>query len=93
MNIQPLGDNVVITPEKKSEKTKTESGIYLPESATNENERPQMGKVVAVGDSEKITFKKGQKVIYSRYSGTEVVMDGTTYLIVKNDDVLAVVGK
>lgn len=93
MNIQPLRDNIVITPEKKSEKSKTETGIYLPESAVNENEKPQIGKVVAVGDSKKINVKKGQKVIYSRYSGTEVLMDGATYLIVKNDDVLAVLGK
>lgn len=93
MNIQPLRDNVVISPEKKSEKTKTDTGIYLPESSINENEKPQMGKVVAVGESTKITVKKGQKVIYARYSGTEVLMDGETYVIVKNEDILAVVVK
>ncbi|EKE21860.1 MAG: Co-chaperonin GroES [uncultured bacterium] len=93
MNIQPLKDNVVIAPEKRVEKAKTETGIYLPESSVNENEKPQIGKVVAVGESKKITVKKGQKVIYSRYSGTEVIMGEEIYLIVKNDDILAVVGK
>lgn len=93
MNIQPLRDNVVISPEKKSEKTKTDTGIYLPESSIGENEKPQMGKIVAVGESQKITVKKGQKVIYARYSGTEVLMDGETYVIVKNEDILAVVAK
>lgn len=93
MNIKPLKDNIVIAPEKLAEKNKTETGIYLPESAVNENDRPQIGKVVAVGDSKKIIVKKGEKVIYSRYAGTEVLVDGETYLIVKNDDVLAVIAK
>ena len=93
MNIKPLKDNIVIAPEKLIEKNKTETGIYLPESVANENDRPQIGKVVAVGDSKKITIKKGEKVIYSRYAGTEVLVDGETYLIVKNDDVLAVIAK
>lgn len=93
MNIKPLRDNVVISPEKKSEKSKTDTGIYLPESSINENEKPQMGKVVAVGDSKEINVKKGERVIYGRYSGTEVLVGEETYLIVKNEDILAVVGK
>jgi chaperonin GroES len=93
MNIKPLKDNIVIAPEKKVEKNKTEAGIYLPEVSINENERPQMGKVIAVGESKKITVKKGDRVIYSRYSGTEVIVGEETYLIVKNDDVLAIVTK
>lgn len=93
MNIKPLRDNVVISPEKKSEKSKTDTGIYLPESSINENEKPQMGKVVAVGDSKEINVKKGERVIYGRYSGTEVLVGEETYLIVKNEDILAVVSK
>lgn len=93
MNIQPLKNNILIIPEKNVEKNKTETGIYLPESATTDGERPQIGKVVAVGDSNKIVVKKGQKVIFSRYSGTEVSVNGEEYLIVKNDDVLAVITK
>lgn len=93
MNIQPLKSNVLILPEKKQEKNKTESGIFLPESSISDNERPQIGKVVAVGDSKKISIKKGQRVIYNKYSGTEVLMEGITYLIVKNDDILAIIEK
>ncbi|MFZ2154131.1 MAG: co-chaperone GroES [Candidatus Moraniibacteriota bacterium] len=93
MNIQPLKSNILIIPEKNVEKNKTETGIYLPESAATDGERPQIGKVVAVGDSNKIVVKKGQKVIFSRYSGTEVSVNGEEYLIVKNDDVLAVITK
>ncbi|MDX9913116.1 MAG: co-chaperone GroES [Candidatus Moranbacteria bacterium] len=93
MNIKPLKDNIVIAPEKKVEKNKTETGIYLPDSSVNENEKPQIGKVVAIGESEKITVKKGDNVIYSRYAGTEVSVGSETYLIVKNADVLAVVVK
>lgn len=93
MNIEPLRDNVLISPEKPVEKTKTETGIYLPESSINENEKPQIGKVVAVGDSKKMTVKKGQRVIYNKYSGTEVALKGIEYLIVKNEDILAVITK
>lgn len=93
MNIQPLKDNVLIVPEKKSEKNKTESGIFLPETSNNESERPQIGKVVAIGESEKISVKKGQRIIYNKYSGTEVLMEGVTYLLVKSSDVLAVITK
>lgn len=93
MNIQPLKDNVLIVPEKKSEKNKTESGIFLPETSNNENERPQIGKVMAIGDSEKISVKKGQRIIYNKYSGTEVLMEGVTYLLVKSSDILAIITK
>ncbi len=91
MKIQPLRDNVVIAPEKEEEKNKTETGIYLPETADTGNEKPQIGEVVAVGDSDKITVNKGDKVIYNKYSGTEVSIDNTDYLIVKNEDILAVI--
>jgi len=87
-NIRPLGENVLVKPEKE-EKQKTDSGIYLPENASKE--KPQMGKVMEVGDSEEIKVKKNQKVIYSKYSGNEVEMDGEEYLLIKNEDILAVV--
>ncbi len=91
MKIQPLKDNVVIAPEKREEKNKTETGIYLPETAENDNEKPQIGKVIAIGDSEKIAVAEGDKVIYNKYSGTEVSVDNNDYLIVKNDDILAII--
>ncbi len=86
--IAPLGENVLVRPEKSGKKTET--GIYLPESASEE--QPQEGRVIAVGDSKDIKVKKGQKVIFRKYSGTEVEISGEQYIIIKNEDILAVVG-
>jgi chaperonin GroES len=85
--VKPLGDNVLIQPEKVNKKT--ESGIFLPESVSEE--RPQQGKVIEIGESKDIKVKKNQKVIFKRYSGTEVKIEGEEYLIVKNEDILAVI--
>lgn len=92
--LKPLGDRVVIEPQEKEEKTA--SGIVLPDSA---KEKPQEGCVVAVGagkvsdKGERIALdvKEGEKVIYSKYAGTEVKYDGKKYLVVRQDDVLAIV--
>lgn len=85
--IQPLGENILVEP-LKSDKEKTKTGIYLPENAAEE--KPQEGKVIAIGESKEIKVKKGQTVIYNRYGGTEVKVGEKAYLIVKNEDVLAV---
>jgi chaperonin GroES len=85
--IKPLGENVLVQPLKADVKTK--SGIVLPDTASED--RPQEGKVIAVGDDKKIKVKKGQKVIFAKYSGTEIKMDNEEYLIMKNEDILAVV--
>lgn len=85
--VQPLGANVLVKLVKKD--TKTKSGIILPETASED--RPQQGKVMAVGDSKEIKVKKGQVVIFAKYSGTEIKMDEEEYLILKNEDILAVV--
>lgn len=85
--VQPLGENILVKPEKPAKKTN--SGIYLPENASEK--QPQEGKVVAVGDSKEIKVKKGQKVIFRKYSGTEIDIDGEEYLIVKAEDILAVI--
>ena len=85
--IQPLRNQVLIQPEKPEQKTVT--GIVLPENASAE--RPQQGKVIAVGTSENITVKVGQTVIYTRYGGTEIKHAGQDYLIVANKDILAVI--
>jgi Co-chaperonin GroES (HSP10) len=92
--LKPLGDRIVIEPQEKEEKTA--SGIVLPDSA---KEKPQEGRVVAVGagkvsdKGERIALdvKEGEKVIYSKYAGTEVKYDGKAYLVVRQDDVLAVI--
>ena len=85
--IIPLGENVLVMPEKQDKKTKT--GIFLPENASEE--QPQEGKVIAVGDHKNIKVKKGQKIIFRKYSGTEIKIDREDYLIVKNEDILAVI--
>jgi chaperonin GroES len=94
MNIQPLGDRVVIKVLESEQKTK--SGIVLPDTA---KEKPQEGEVVAVGsgrisdNGERIALEVavGDRVIYSKYAGTEVKVDGEEYLILSERDILAVV--
>ncbi len=93
MNIKPLGDRVVIKNVEAEETTK--SGIVLPGSA---KEKPQMAEVLAVGPGGnvdgkeiKMEVKPGQKVIYSKYAGTEVKFDNVEYIIVRQSDILAVV--
>ena len=91
MNIQPLRDNIAILPEKETAEGKTNSGIYIPETAEAEKEKPQIGKIIAIGDNEKIVVKKGNKVIFNKYSGTEISIDNKKYLIIKNSDILAII--
>ncbi len=89
MNVKPLADRVVIKMLEAEETTK--SGIVLPGSA---KEKPQVAEVVAVGpgtEEVKIEVKVGDKVLISKYSGTEVKLDGEEYTIVKQGDILAVV--
>lgn len=87
-HIKPLGKNVLVLPQQVAKKTGT--GIFLPDTATAE--RPGQGLVIAVGDSDKIVVKPSQTVIYTRYGGTEVKVDDKEYLLVKNEDILAIVG-
>ena len=96
MSIKPLADRVVIMPEKVSEKTS--GGIYLPETATKE--KPVVGKVIAAGPGKcdkkgnriGLEVKEGDTVFYSKWAGTEVSLDGETYLVLKEDDILAIRG-
>lgn len=83
--ITPLADNVVAEAVEAS--TKTASGLYLPDSAS---EKPKIAKVVAVGKEVK-ELKVGDKIVYKSYSTTEVKVDTTEYIIVKEEDVLATV--
>ena len=85
-NIEPLGENVLIEPAKSD--AKTASGIVLPDTS---EEKPQEGLVIAIGTDKKIKVKPGQKVIYSKYSGNEIKVGEAEYLLVKNEDILAVV--
>ncbi len=84
-----MGENVLVK-VVEVEKT-TQSGIVLPDTASEE--KPQEGEVVAVGDSKKINekVKKSAKVIFAKYSGTEIQIEKEDYLILKNEDILAVI--
>ena len=93
MKLVPLGDRVVLKQREAEEKTK--SGIIL---AGQAKEKPQEAEVIAVGpggvvDGKEVTMQVavGQKVIYSKYAGTEVKLDGEEYIIVRQNDILAVV--
>lgn len=87
-NIKPIADRVLIEPAAAEEKTA--GGIIIPDTA---KEKPQRGTVVATGN-EKLTFqvKPGDVVMYGQYSGTELNVDGKTYLVMKESDIYAVVG-
>ena len=94
MAVKPLADRIVVKTLEPQDKTK--SGIILPDTA---KEKPQEGKVIAVGTGrlldngavKALDIKSGDRVLYGKYSGTEVSIEGEEYLILKEDDVLAIV--
>ena len=89
VNIKPLADRVIIEPAAAEEKTA--SGSIIPDTA---KEKPQKGSVVAVGDGKKdepITVKVGDSVLYGKYAGTEITIDGREYLIMRESDIFAIV--
>lgn len=89
VKIKPLADRVLVEPMEAEEKTA--SGIYIPDTA---KEKPQKGTVVALGSGTKdvtMEVKKGDVVLYGKYSGTEINIDGKDYLMMKQSDILAVV--
>jgi chaperonin GroES len=94
MNIKPLADRVIVKP---SEKETMKGGIIIPDTA---KEKPQQGTIIAVGpgqisdSGERVApeVKKGDTVLYGKYSGTEVNVDGVDYLILRESDVLAILG-
>jgi len=94
MNIRPLQDRIIV--KRINEEEKTAGGIIIPDTA---KEKPQEGKVFAVGKGkvgedgkvQKLDLKKGDKVLFGKYAGSEITMDGTEYLIMREDDVLGVI--
>lgn len=86
MKIKPLGERVLLKAEVAEEKTK--SGLYIPQTA---QEKTQTGIVAAVGESEDIQVKVGDKVMHDKYSGTAVNIEGEDYLIVESSDIIAIV--
>ncbi len=95
MNIKPLSDHILIEPIKEEEKTK--GGILLPQTA--EKERPEQGKVIAVGPGRKtgsgkiipVEVKPGQKVLFTKYGPNEIKVNDKEYLIAKEEDILAII--
>lgn len=94
MNVKPLEDRVILKPMEAEQKTA--GGIIIPDNA---KEKPQKGEVIATGPGKanekgakiEMTLKKGDKVLYGKYSGTEITIDGQDYLIVRESDVLAII--
>ena len=94
MNVKPLADRVIVKPLEAEEKTA--GGIIIPDNA---KEKPQKGEVVAVGEGKfsdsgqkiEMVLKEGDKVLYGKYSGTEVAVEGADYLIMRESDVLAII--
>ena len=94
MNIRPLHDRILV--KRLEEETKTSGGLFIPDSA---KEKPIQGKVVAAGAGKRdkdgklvaLDVKAGDKVLFSKYSGTEVKIDGEEHLIMREDDLLAVI--
>ena len=89
INIKPLADRVVVEPAAAEEKTA--SGIIIPDTA---KEKPQKGLIVAIGTGKKdepLSVKVGDSVLYGKYSGTEITLDGKDYLIMRESDIFAII--
>jgi chaperonin GroES len=95
INVRPLGDRVLVQPIEEQETKK--GGIIIPDTA---KEKPQEGKVIALGTGKlddngkkvEFTVKKDDKVLISKYGGTEIKVDGESYLIMREDDILGIIG-
>jgi chaperonin GroES len=94
MKLKPLQDRILV--KRLEEEEKTKGGIIIPDAA---KEKPQAGKVIAVGDGKvlengtkiKLSVKAGDKVLFAKYAGTEIPIDGEEHLILKEDDVLGII--
>lgn len=89
MNIKPLADRVLVKPAAAEEKTV--GGIIIPDSA---KEKPLKGEIIAVGNGtkdEEMIVKSGDNVLYGKYAGTEIELEGETYLIMRQSDILAII--
>jgi chaperonin GroES len=95
MNLKPLADRVIVRPAPAEEKTK--GGLYIPDTG---KEKPQYGEVIAVGEGKvadngqlvQMQVKVGDKVLYGKYSGTEVHVEGEDYLLMRESDIFAILG-
>ena len=83
--IRPVGERVIVKPIEAV--SKTPSGLYIPETA---KEKPNEGEVIAMGKLEDVELKIGDKILYGKYAGTKIELDGEEYLILEKNDILAV---
>jgi len=96
LNLKPLGDRVIVEPIEKDEETFAGGALVLPETA---REKPQQGTIIAAGPGKKddegrripMDVEEGQRVLYAKYGGTEIKIDGKKLLILKESDILAIV--
>ena len=94
MKLRPLQDRILV--KRVEEETKTAGGIYIPDTA---KEKPQMGQIVSVGNGKKtedgkvipVDVKAGDRILFGKYSGTEVKVEGEEYLIMREDDILGII--
>ena len=89
VNVKPLHDRVIVKPAEKAEKTA--GGIIIPDTA---QEKPQKGEVVAVGDGKKdepLTVKVGDAILFGKFSGTEIEIEGEKYLLLRESDIFAII--
>jgi len=89
MNLKPIADRVIVRPAAAEETTK--GGIIIPDTA---KEKPQRGEIVAVGTGKKdepMTVKPGDKVLYGKYAGTEINIEGEEYLMMRESDIFAII--
>jgi chaperonin GroES len=89
LTIQPLADRVLVEPAPAEQKTA--GGLYIPDTA---KEKPQKGKIIAIGTGKKdepLTVKVGDNVLYGKYAGTEITVDGVDYLIMRESDIVAII--
>lgn len=87
MNVKPLGERVLI--KVKAAEEKTSGGLIIPQAS---QEKTQEGTVTAIGESDKIVVKVGDNVMYDKYAGTSFKINGEDYLIIKSEEILAVIG-
>lgn len=95
MNLKPLNDRVIV--KRLESEEKTAGGLYIPDTA---KEKPSKGEVVAVGPGKTaddgkaiaMTVKKGDQVLFNKYAGTEIKLDGVDHLVMREDDILAIIG-
>ena len=99
MTLQPIGDNLVIRIKDKEKEEITKNGLILLNQGTQQSLRQDIGEVIAVGDGRVLnngevlpfSVKVGEKVLYNKYAGSEVILDTEKYLIIKETDILAIV--